>query len=315
MIICLLYWTASTCSFAMVQSLHSLVAFHLKQTPAEMTKYKEYQDASTARTKLLLLGELPKRSIQEMWDFLADSNLIPSRSNLIASQICEYGPSYVRQEERDVLEFLQRDLGYKFHDVGLLAAALHYNGNYAGMEPLEFLGDGILNILMLRIWHILFRFHPDQGGVQPYALSRFFLNRVGYHLNLQFYCADPCPPGLLSFMKNCKAKNRYEILDGDCGFKRKYLVDRFEAVLGAMFLDCKLDFDIMEPILYDILAPFLIGVMSGRWVGEKPVVWACYVDWLPGNTFATIESALRDARGKLNAYSIVDLRSRLSKKI
>ena len=116
------------------------------------------------------------------------------------SQICEYGPSYVRQEERDVLEFLQRDLGYKFHDVGLLAAALHYNGNDAGMEPLEFLGDGILNILMLRICYCLFGLHPYMGMVKLYALSRFFLNRVGYHLNLQFYCSDPCPAESLSYM-------------------------------------------------------------------------------------------------------------------
>lgn len=116
------------------------------------------------------------------------------------------------------------DLGYEFNDIELLGVALNDTGKNSGMDPLEFLGDGLLEILILRICKKL---HTDLDILKTCCASRHFLNRIGYSLNLQHCSLDVCNLNFHNYIEECKSSGKYKF------HKNKYFVDRLGVITGA----------------------------------------------------------------------------------
>ena len=151
------------------------------------------------------------------------------------------------------LDELQKDLQYQFRDSQLLLRALTHSSHAhespastGDNEQLEFLGDAILGFL---ISDFLFRANPDLSEGQLSKLKGFFVSsanlvkfaeqlRLGEYLHL----------------------GRGEEKTGGRG-KQALLVDAFEAILGAMYLDGGLDsvrkltLRLFEPQIEDVGFP------------------------------------------------------------
>src|SRR5689334_5286862 len=124
---------------------------------------------------------------------------------------------------------LQRDLGYTFKDVELLVQA-HTNSANANErntgvrdnEQLEFLGDALLGFL---VSDFLYRARPRLTEGQLSKLKRFFVSSA----NLVKYAERV-------HLGNYLQLGRGEEKTGG-RTKQALLVDGFEAVLGAIYLD------------------------------------------------------------------------------
>jgi len=147
------------------------------------------------------------------------------------------------------LEELQSDLEYRFHDVGLLTQALTHsshahesNGAVLDNEQLEFLGDAILGFM---ISDFLFRAHPKLDEGQLSKLKGFFVSAAN----------------LVKFAEWLRLGDYLHLGKGEekTGGRTKpaLLVDAFEAILAAMYLDGG-----MEPVK-QLLNRFLKPQMDG----------------------------------------------------
>jgi len=124
---------------------------------------------------------------------------------------------------------LECDLGYAFKDAQLLTQALthssHANEKSRGMrdnEQLEFLGDSLLGFV---VSDYLFRSHPNLDEGQLSRLKGFFVSSA----NLVKY-AEKVHLG--SYLQLGKGEEKT-----GGRMKQALLVDAFEAVLGAIYLD------------------------------------------------------------------------------
>src|SRR5262252_7064826 len=124
---------------------------------------------------------------------------------------------------------LEADLGYTFTDIQLLRQAVthssHANERNTGErdnEQLEFLGDAVLGFL---ISDFLFRAHPTLTEGQLSKLKGFFVSSA----NLVKY-AERVRLGVYLQLGKGEEKTGGRS-------KQALLVDAFEAVLGAIYLD------------------------------------------------------------------------------
>jgi len=124
---------------------------------------------------------------------------------------------------------LESDLGYTFRDAALLTRALthssHAHERSAGVgdnEQLEFLGDAVLGFL---ISDFLFRAHPALTEGQLSKLKGFFVSSA----NLVKYAERVHLGAYLQLGKGEEKTGGRS--------KQALLVDAFEAVLGAIYLD------------------------------------------------------------------------------
>src|SRR5213593_4128141 len=145
---------------------------------------------------------------------------------------------------------LELELGYTFRDARLLTQALthssHANEKRAGErdnEQLEFLGDSVLGFL---VSDFLFRAHPGLTEGQLSKLKGFFVssaNLVKYAERLR----------LGSYLQLGKGEEK---TGGRT--KQALLVDAFEAVIGAIYLDGGLEearrviLNFLEPQMEDV---------------------------------------------------------------
>src|SRR5437868_2305421 len=127
------------------------------------------------------------------------------------------------------LPALQAELGYTFKDLQLLTQALthssHANEKSRGIgdnEQLEFLGDSVLGFL---VSDFLFRAHPGLTEGQLSKLKGFFVSSA----NLVKY-AERVHLGSYLHLGKGEEKTGGRT-------KQALLVDAFEAVLGAVYLD------------------------------------------------------------------------------
>ncbi len=127
------------------------------------------------------------------------------------------------------LEELQSDLGYRFNDPKLLTKALTHSshahesvGEMEDNEQLEFLGDAVLGFL---VSDFLFRAHPGLNEGQLSKLKGFFVSAA----NLVKFAEQLALGDYLHL-------GRGEEKTGGRA-KQALLVDAFEAILGAIYLD------------------------------------------------------------------------------
>jgi ribonuclease-3 len=128
---------------------------------------------------------------------------------------------------------LQFELGYAFRNTLLLTRALTHSShanenNSAGgdNEQLEFLGDAVLGFL---VSDFLFRAHPDLNEGQLSKLKGFFVSSA----NLVKYAEQ------IRLGKYLQLGRGEEKTGGRT--KQALLVDAFEAVLGAIYVDGGID--------------------------------------------------------------------------
>jgi ribonuclease-3 len=138
------------------------------------------------------------------------------------------------------LSELESALGYTFNDSGLLTKALTHSSHAheatesAGdNEQLEFLGDAVLGFL---ISDFLFREHPSLTEGQLSKLKGFFVSSAN----------------LVKFAEQLHLGSYLHLGRGEektgGRSKQALLVDAFEAILGAMYLDGGI-----EPVRYLML--------------------------------------------------------------
>ena len=142
----------------------------------------------------------------------------------------------------EVLERLQRRIGYPFRDPQLLARALtHRSAASANNERLEFLGDGLVNFVVA---DALFRLRPD---AEEGDLTRLRASLV-------------CEESLARIAEELGLGEALLLGGGTLksgGFRRApILADALEALLGAVYLDGGFDAarTACEHVLRDALA-------------------------------------------------------------
>jgi ribonuclease-3 len=126
------------------------------------------------------------------------------------------------------LEELEADLGYHFREPALLHKALthsshaHEHNHGEDNEQLEFLGDAILGFV---VSDLLYRAYPSFSEGQLSKLKGFFVSAA----NLVKY-AEQLKLGRYLHLGRGEEKTGGRT-------KQALLVDAFEAILGAMYLD------------------------------------------------------------------------------
>jgi len=130
------------------------------------------------------------------------------------------------------LERLELDLGYRFHESLLLKKALthsshaHEQNAVEDNEQMEFLGDAVLGLL---VSDLLFRAHPALTEGELSKLKGFFVSSA----NLVKY-SEQLELGRYLFLGKGEEKTGGRT-------KQALLVDAFEAIIGAIYLDGGLD--------------------------------------------------------------------------
>src|SRR6185295_17049353 len=130
------------------------------------------------------------------------------------------------------LDKLEMDLGYRFSHPLLLRKALihsshaHEQNISEDNEQMEFLGDAVLGLV---VSDLLFRAHPDLSEGELSKLKGFFVSSA----NLVKY-AEQLDLGRYLFLGKGEEKTGGRA-------KQALLVDAFEAILGAMYIDGGLD--------------------------------------------------------------------------
>ena len=130
------------------------------------------------------------------------------------------------------LEELEVELGYHFRDAALLRKALthsshaHEHNHEEDNEQLEFLGDAILGFV---VSDMLYRAYPSFTEGQLSKLKGFFVSAA----NLVKYAEQ------LKLGRYLKLGKGEEKTGGRT--KQALLVDGFEAILGAIYLDSGLE--------------------------------------------------------------------------
>ena len=156
-------------------------------------------------------------------------------------------------------EELEAELGYHFIDPGLLRRALthsshaHEQKTGGDNEQLEFLGDSILGFV---VSDSLFRRYPDFSEGELSRLKGFFVSSA----NLVKY-AEQLRLGRYLHLGKGEEKTGGRT-------KQALLVDAFEALLGAMYLDGGID-----------VARRLIFRMAGRQLSEIGGISGQFMDF------------------------------------
>jgi len=127
-----------------------------------------------------------------------------------------------------ILDKLELELGYRFSDPVLLRKALihsshaHEQNISEDNEQLEFLGDSVLGLI---VSDLLFRAHPNLTEGELSKLKGFFVSSA----NLVKY-AEQLDLGRYLYLAKGEEKTGGRS-------KQALLVDAFEAIIGAIYLD------------------------------------------------------------------------------
>jgi dsRNA-specific ribonuclease len=233
----------------------AMFAFSKTSTAGDMTNYCDGFKSSVIHNNLRsYVGNLVlSKTVEETWDYLQKENIFPSREYYLASGFCEYPYENLLDARCKSLRVLEQGLGYAFRNIGLLSAALDDSDPLQVMDPLEYLGDALLDIVILRICAQRYPNERVITQIRSHVVARNFMTRIGFKLNLHMYSLQPCPDVLKSFLEGIESSGLYNPPRN----MNKYFVDRLEAITGAIFFDCNLHFGKLEAWLRRLFTPYL----------------------------------------------------------
>jgi len=173
-------------------------------------------------------------------------------------------------------EFSEKILGYKFKNEFLLESAFthasYVESKVECYQKLEFLGDAVLDMIVG--WYLFNKFDNVAPGVLS-RLKHFSVNNKTFSLLAYFHgfhrYINSNSAGLISSVvqfskflegedlevKLTQEKIPNYIFDPECE-PPKVISDVFEALAGALYLDCGMDFTIVFEIYKKFLFPFLL---------------------------------------------------------
>lgn len=183
-------------------------------------------------------------------------------------------------------EWLQRALGYRCQDPALIEAALtHRSARNANNERLEFLGDGVLNLVVA---DLLYRERPraDEGE----------LSRLRASLVKGDTLADMAVQLGLGDHLNLGSGERRS-----GGFRRhSILADALEAVFGAIYLDG--GFEAARTVIENLVRPRLLELPA---VAELKDAKTRLQEWLQGKGLALPVYRVEKVEGEAHLQTFV----------
>lgn len=179
-------------------------------------------------------------------------------------------------------EAIERAIGYRFRDPGLLRQALtHRSHGSSHNERLEFLGDSLLNC------SIAIALYERFGGLREGELSRLRANLVRQETLHRL--ADGVGLGDQLLLGEGELKSG--------GFRRpSILADALEAIFGAVFLDG--GFGEAQAVIARFYQPLLADLDPSKAIKDAKTALQ---EWLQSRRHALPRYVLRTTRGEAHA--------------
>ncbi|KAF8931068.1 Dicer-like protein 1 [Dissophora ornata] len=187
------------------------------------------------------------------------------------------------------LSNVERSIGYKFTDLKLLAEALTHATSLRSQtqcyQRLEFLGDAILDMLVAKHW---VEVYPVSGPGKIHSLKSASINnqilgviciQLGLHQHIHHMSSALCNDinraveKLNDAMEDAKGSPSGE-LEGEFWEDFNYtkvLGDVLESVLGAVYVDSRFDFSVVQRVFDNCMLPVLQKHLSMETLKGHPV--------------------------------------------
>ncbi len=142
---------------------------------------------------------------------------------------------------------LEEKIGYKFSDISYLELALTHSSytneqrikgiNLSSNERLEFLGDAVLELVISEYLYSEFKKHREGAltKMRQNLVCEKTLAKIAAELNIGIYL---------------NVGHGEELTD--CRKRPKVLADALEAIIGAVYLDCKKDSEKYRKVILDL---------------------------------------------------------------
>lgn len=200
-------------------------------------------------------------------EYLSDSLL---SSTLTTDQLFPHPTVYNTSDLSDSLKTIPLPMGYEFKDITLLEEALthkSYDSTKYNYERLEFLGDAILDLIILHnIYKLQHRYEPEELTLMKHMLvNKYQFGKCGVVLELYRYmkCEKVVRNSIDEYLQYLDWKE--DIMDFGVYNDEppKELSDIFESVIAAIFLDSG-DLDLTSTIVMEILAKPILYIVKNR---------------------------------------------------
>ncbi|KAJ3275112.1 hypothetical protein HDV01_001251 [Terramyces sp. JEL0728] len=210
------------------------------------------------------------------WYILSKLNLLPEWDTISIN--LETLKLNSNQNPQLSIHKLQQTIGYTFKDTALLGLCFtHPSFNpKANYERLEFLGDSILDLLIIKY---CFEKYPQAAPgmlskLKQAAVNNESLARLAFSMQLHNYCQ------VRSFQIQRDTDEYLEYLNGSEIFidpfetlieGPKIMGDVMEALIAVLFIDCDCDLDKVWGIIYPLWAHFLDTFITPESATTSPV--------------------------------------------
>ncbi|KAF9576020.1 Dicer-like protein 1 [Mortierella alpina] len=167
---------------------------------------------------------------------------------------------------------IQKTLGYTFKDPRLFFEAMthasHIRPDATCYQRLEFLGDAVLDFQVIRYYYS--KYHDAPPGaitlIKDASVNNAILGAISINWGLQKYLEHYSPTLVGAIARAIVAVESKQDAAGDKGLTGEYwtdvsmpkvLGDLVESTLGAVFVDCGFDFEVVTDLFTRLIRPFL----------------------------------------------------------
>ncbi len=183
-----------------------------------------------------------------------------------------------------LLDELQRRLGYRFRDTGLLRRALtHRSAGADHNERLEFLGDAVLSLAVSSLLYERFA-GSDEGDltrVRAHLVREESLHRLALEVQL---------PAVLRLSEG-------EVRGGGAQ-RASILADALEALIGASFLEG--GFDAARAVVQQLFGELITGTDTAAWAKDAKTELQ---EWLQARRIPVPSYRIAETRGQAHAQT------------
>ena len=163
------------------------------------------------------------------------------------------------------LNYIQNHIDYRFKNPDLLEQAFtrrSYSGEYGGAdnEVLEFIGDKALDLMVVKFLSDKYGFfaHDDEDGTLA-DYPNYYMNKYDER-ELTEFKAQLVQKKTLAERIDCLGFAEYLIMnksdeEGEVYNRASVKEDLFEAIIGAVVLDCNWDMSVVEHVVEYMLEP------------------------------------------------------------